>query len=379
MRYRILTSLICGCLSAPSVWAADIDLRGFASFVGGSTFSSNDELYDYDDTLNFRNDSLIALQIDATLDEKLSATMQFMSRGEDQYNAEVEWAYFTYKFTDNLQLSAGRIRIPFYRYSDFIDVRYAYNWVEVPSTVYGLDLPGFDGMSLVYDSSFSSWDSTLQVMFGQIDGNDEGITIENLTGFNWTLNRDWLTLRAGYMVSKVSIEIAEFAPLLDAVNAFGLPEVASNIMIDGDDGTFLGLALGIDYNNILFDAEYIEYEISDSLLPKTNAYYAMGGYRFGAFTPYVMYSESESEPNTDAAGAVPPPFSSFPIPDAGGVTLPQIINSAAMASADEVELTEAGLRYDFNPSAAFKIAATHSENLAGYKADVVRFSIDLVF
>lgn len=372
------------CATTQMVNAADIQFRGFASFIGGTTTSSDESLYGYDDTLNFRHDSLMALQMDAKLDEKLKATMQIIARGEDSYDPVVEWAYMTYSVTDDLQVSAGRIRIPFYRYSDFIDVGYAYNWLSVPQTVYGFDFPGYDGLSAVYSKQFGSWDSTFQLIYGQFEGQTGNLdaTMENLTGFNWTMTRDWLTLRAGYMRSKASIVIPQLNQLAAGVEALGgavmqdFSGLADSIRAEGDVGDFYGLALGIDRNNILFDAEYIQYAVEDSMLAETDAYYLSLGYRIGKWVPLVTYSKSNSEPPEELLDRIPQGAENLPFGDA---TLGQTIAGAVALTEEETTLTDIALRYDFHHSAAFKIALTQSEDMAGEKNKLLRFGVDLVF
>lgn len=364
--------------------AADIKFRGFASIVGGSTLDSDETLYGYEDTVNFRNDSLMALQMDAALDSQLSATMQIMSRGTDSYEPVVEWAYLTYKLNDEFQVSAGRIRIPFYRYSDFMDVRYTYNWLSAPQTVYGFDFAGYDGLSGVYATQFGNWDSSLQLIFGQFEGETSGFDarLEDLKGFSWTLTRDWLTLRAGYVSSKGTIAIDEIEQLAAGVEAVGtgfgqdLSGLASAIRLDGDEGNYYGLAVGIDYNNILFDAEYIEYALEDSLAAKTSAYFVAAGYRFGQWIPMVTYSRSESDPEDHVLEALPASAADLPF---GMATLGQTIAAAVAGTETETELLDFVLRYDFHHSAAFKIAWTQAEEMNGDKNQLLRFGIDLVF
>lgn len=364
--------------------AADIQFRGFGSFVGGSTLSSDETLYGYEDTLNFRNDSLMALQMDAKLDAKLKATMQIIGRGENGYEPVVEWAYMTYDFSDNFQVSAGRIRIPFYRYSDFIDVGYAYNWLGVPQTVYGFDFPGYDGLSGVYSSQFGSWDSSFQVIFGQFEGQtgDLDATMEDLKGFSWTLTRDWLTLRAGYVSSKATIDIPNIEQLISAIEPIAagtdvdFAALSSALQVDRDPGDFFGLAVGIDRNNILIDAEYIEYALDDSLIAETSAYYLAAGYRFGKWIPLLTYSRSKSDPPEDVVNTLPAAAPGEPM---GVSILRQYIAGAVAATETEIKLMDVALRYDFHHSAAFKLAWTQEENMSGDKNQLLRFGVDLVF
>jgi hypothetical protein len=371
-------------LTAQTTSAADIQFRGFASFVGGSTLSSDDTLYGYDDTLNFRHESLMALQVDAKLDQKLKATMQVIGRGQNSYDPVIEWAYLTYDISEHLQVSAGRIRIPFYRYSDFIDVGYAYNWLSVPQTVYGFEFSGYDGLSFVYNNQFGSWDSTLQVIYGQFEGETLGYdaNLENLAGLNWTATRDWLTLRAGYIRSKVTILLPEVETLADTIGSVGgtysqdLLRLADNLRVEGDESDFFSFALGVDRNNFLFDVEYIQYSVDDSLLAETDAYYVAAGYRFGKWIPLLTYSKSKSDPPNDVLNGVPADAANISL---GGPTVGQIVAGAAAATEDETTLIDVALRYDFHHSAAFKIAFTEAEGMDGEKNRLLRFGVDLVF
>lgn len=387
MKKQIWRCTVCSLLlgvAAQTSNAADIQFRGFASFVGGSTLSSDETLYGYDDTLNFRRDSLMALQMDAKLDANLKATMQIIGRGEDGYEPVVEWAYMTYDLSDNFQVSAGRIRIPFYRYSDFIDVGYAYNWLGVPQTVYGFDFPGYDGLSGVYSSQFGSWDSSFQLIYGQFEGQtgDLDANMEDLKGFSWTMTRDWLTLRAGYVSSKATIGIPDIEGLISAIQPLvagaGLDAatVSSALQVDRDPGDFFGLAVGIDRNNILFDAEYIEYALDDSLIAETSAYYLAAGYRFGKWIPLLTYSRSKSDPPEDVVNVLPAAATGEP---ASLTILRQTLAGAVAATETETKLIDVALRYDFHHSAAFKIAWTQEENMSGDKNQLLRFGVDLVF
>lgn len=387
MKKQIWACTACSLLlgfAAQTTNAAEIQFRGFASFVGGSTLSSDDTLYGYDDTLNFRHDSLMALQMDAKLDEKLKATMQIIGRGANSYDPVIEWAYLTYDLSEHLQVSAGRIRIPFYRYSDFIDVGYAYNWLGVPQTVYGFEFPGYDGLSFVYNNQFGSWDSSLQLVYGQFEGETLGYeaNLENLTGFNWTVTRDWLTLRAGYMRSKATIlitpleELAGGVEYVGGLNSIDLSALANDIRLENDDGDFLGLALGIDRNNFLFDVEYIQYTVGDSLLADTDAYYVSTGYRFGKWIPLLTYSKSKSDAPREVFNSIPEAAADILM---NGAPLPAVLAAAVSGTEDEKTLLDLTLRYDFHHSAAFKIALTEEENKAGDKNRLLRFGVDLVF
>ena len=99
---------------------ADLTINGFASIKAGMTMGSDEQLYGYTDDIDFKNESLFAVQVMSDLGDKLSITAQLMGRGREDFNAEFEWAFLSYQLTDNMQINAGRLRTPFYKYSDFM-------------------------------------------------------------------------------------------------------------------------------------------------------------------------------------------------------------------------------------------------------------------
>ena len=150
---------------------AEITFNGFASIVGGVTTSSDETLYGYDDSFDFAQGSLFALQATSDLDNVLGVTAQIVSRGSEDWDPTFEWAYISYEATDELRLLAGRQRAPFYMFSDFLDVSYAYSWITPPTGVYDLIFDTFDGLGAIYNTNFGDFDSTFQFLYGR--NNDE--------------------------------------------------------------------------------------------------------------------------------------------------------------------------------------------------------------
>lgn len=160
----------------PTLFAANLRWSGFGSIVMGkatnqeplpggaaSTFqpdagvtgSSNSR---YKDSWSMKPDTLLGVQLDVDMDEKLSATAQIISKGATDFNAEFEWLYVSYQLTPKLTLNFGRQRVPFYNYSDFQDVGYAYHWVRPPLELYAEELFSYEGVSALYIDSIGDWD-----------------------------------------------------------------------------------------------------------------------------------------------------------------------------------------------------------------------------
>ena len=69
--------------------AAEVNINGFASIKAGKA-GSGDSLYGYTDEIDFKNESLFALQVQSDLGDKLSVTAQIMARGRNDFDAEFE-------------------------------------------------------------------------------------------------------------------------------------------------------------------------------------------------------------------------------------------------------------------------------------------------
>ncbi|KAA1160083.1 porin [Pseudoalteromonas fuliginea] len=367
---------ICAVL-ASSYASAEVRINGFASIIGGKSLDSDSTLYGYDDDITFKNESVFALQLSADLHEKLTATAQIVARGENDFNAEFEWAYITYEFSDKLQLSAGKMRAPFYKYSDFLDVGYAYRWVRPPKSVYGIPFSTYEGLSLVYSSQLGDWDSTLQGFYGAFEGDIDVFGTElpaelnNFGGVNWNLSYDWFSARVAYIVVDTSISSNDsgLIQLVGALSDNGLTDTANDLITDEDKTTFVGAGFSIDYENFLFDAEYTQFEVEDSILAKQSQYYASVGYRIDSVIVHFTYENNDDKHDSSRFDTI----ESIP-------SLNAAVNGALESIKAQSNVYTIGARYDFHPSAAFKIDFSRFEDdITDTETDVVAIGVDLVF
>ena len=367
---------VCAVL-ASSYASAEVRINGFASIVGGKSLDSDSTLYGYDDDISFKNESKFALQLSADLHEKLTATAQIIARGEDDFDATFEWAYVTYEYSDELQFSAGKMRVPFYKYSDFLDVGYAYRWVRPPKSVYGIPFSTYEGVSVVYSSQLGDWDSTLQGFYGAFDGDIDVFGTElpaelnNLGGINWSLSYDWFSARAAYIVADTSIssEDSGLIGLVSVLSDSGLTNTANDLITEEDKTSFVGVGFSIDYENFLFDAEYTQFEVEDSILPEQSQYYASVGYRIDSVIVHFTYEDNDDKHDSSRFNTI----ESIP-------TLNSAVNGALEGLRAQSNVYTIGARYDFHPSAAFKIDFSRFEDdITDTDTDVVAVGVDLVF
>lgn len=370
-----LTLAMAAFLAAPA--HADLTINGFASIKAGMTLDSDTTLYGYDDDLDFRNESLFAVQLSSDLGDKLSVTAQLMGRGAEDFDVGFEWAFLTYELTDNVRINAGRLRAPFYKYSDYMDVGYAYDWSRVPEAVYNLDVNNIEGVSLYHTATLGSFDSTLQLIAGSFDGDavPSGLTvqakIDQILGATWELSRDGISARLAYLTGDTSFSNPGIDELTAILTGSGLGAVARAIDVNEESGTFLGLALTLDKNDWVAVAEITRTEVDDSLIAEQNGYYVSIGHRFDSLTPYISYEKRDNDAKRDIIALLP---QGVPAELALGVT------QAVEFFEVKRDAWNLGLRYDFHPSAAFKAQLTRvNYDITDDDTSLITLGVDLVF
>lgn len=361
---------------------AEIDINGFATVAGGATTSKNDTIYGYDSDVNFEPDSLLGLQISSDLTEGLSATAQLISKGADDWEVDAEWAYISYEFTDYFKMLAGKQRAPFYSYSDYIDVGYAYHWIRPPEGVYNLPFDSVTGLGMLYTQPLGPVDSTIQFLYGRnnedisISGTSGNTDTKDLASLSWAVTYNWLTLRAGYSVGELNLDLdsAQFDALVAGWTAAGFTNQADHLEASEDDATFAQAGFTIDINNILVVGEWTELDTGDNFLAKQESAYISFGYKFGSVMPHITYGEDEDTADSSAFMSVPsgldPALDVLKLSSIGFVE----------SQKEESEYVTVGVRWDFHDSAALKLEYTDFKDQLGTSdASLVRAAITTVF
>ena len=377
MKKALLSCVLCTLLPATSTYA-DVTFNGFANIVAGKA-SSNDQLWGFDDEFDFKQDSLFALQTTADLGEGLSATAQIISRGNNDWDTEFEWAYLGYQIDEQTRVLVGRQRAPIYMVSDYLDVSYAYPWITPPNGVYDFEITRFDGISAIHSFTLGEFDTSIQAIYGsnsddlEINGVDINDTeIENITGVALTFNRDWLTLRGGYFTADLSFSFPLLAPLRDAWLNAGFEQVAADLTLDDDEGKFVEFGVQIDYNNWLFIAEYVDNTYEGTPLGDEESMFATLGYRFDDVLVHFTYGKDEETPATITNN----------VPAGVSPQLDQLIarTDGGLAQIEDSSYYTLGARWDFHDSAALKVEFTQFDNdLINEDTSLVRTALVTVF
>lgn len=392
-------------LAATPALATDIRIDGFASIVAGQTLDKDEGPMlnrGYTHRATFNEDSIYGIQFRADLQDGLSATAQFTGKGTEDFEAKINWAYLTYEITDTLSIKAGRQRSPFFLFSDFLDVGYAYHWISPPTEVYDLGVDTIDALNLEHYTELGDWTSRFNMVLGARDFySDTGgdVKSENSWTLTWSMNRDWLTLRAIYSESRTTTGILDdlASGINQLVGSTLTNEQIDYLDINNDQAVFAGVGASVDFGSWFAASEYTIIEVDDS--PRSNdrnSWYVTGGYRINKFTVSLTYATIEDPNNQDTLDlldTVVEPTLTFLTGGSRGELAAagagQILAAlpAAYRAGVESESYNLTVRYDFHPSAAFKVDYTQESadydqgfgTITTMEPSLIRMGVDLVF
>ena len=307
----------------------------FSGFINAGVSHDADETgYSAQDgDTDFELNSLVGLQGRFELGESTSVTVQGVARGVDEWEPEIEWAMLSHGFGNGLTVRAGRLRVPLFMYSDYLEVGYAQPWARPPQEVYGMvPISSFNGIDAIHEHSLAGGTMTTQVFAGATEDEyrfasdiEVDYELENLFGGSLAWTDDRLTLRLNAARADVGMQERDFRPPLDV----------------DDSGWFAGVGARWETSDWFVVGELTRIQVDSPQYPDTDAGYVSAGYRVGPTVPYVTLAAVESTDDETRAGT---PMQVFDM-ERRAMTL--------------------GVRWDAMPRVAIKAEVTYADGLSG--------------
>ena len=389
MKLNKFTLALLSAASFASASHAEIDINGFGNVVGGIT-SSDDQVLGFNDTIDFSNDSLFALQVSSDISDKLSATAQIISRGEDDFDASFEWAYITYNVSPSVTFNAGRFRLPLFAYSSSLDVGYTYHWITAPSVVYDVPFNNLDGVKLGKTGYVSGWDYSLDVAFGTFKGETLGADNngDNTALVSGQISNESLTLRAVYGRATTTVDLTKSSDDVglalglgfEGIEAAGFADLADSLRIEDDTGEFVGVSVMYDNYDFFVGGEYTEVSVDNNFSNDDEAFYITAGARFGKWTPSLTYEKFESSGDIKYADDIAQ-LSNSGLPAETIASLSSVAIGSQLAQESDYDIITAALRYDLDAGIAVKFDVQRlSDNVDDTQdGTLARMALNFVF
>ncbi len=360
-------------LALMGLWALEVqatqpdmlDLSGFAT-LGMVVTDRNDSRFSRvgfdhpgDQNPDFGPDSVLGLQANWRFSSQAAAVLQVLSRESPRgsYTPRPTLAFFSYQLDPALTVRLGRMRGPFFMFSDTIDINYAQPWIRSPIEVYGLNpYVDLDGVDLLYRARSRHIDIEVHPYFGtsRIDVFEDGESrLKRIIGVNLALSSGDLSVHAGYSTAEQKLQWRD--PLHDWLqDALRRTEGGVPIaeQMSGGEGRARFASAGFQWDNgrWLLIGEYARREVSRHA-NNAHGWYLTAGRRFGAVVPYLTFARQiQDEPIVDNA----------PAAELGAAI--DAFNASRNLAQRSVT---AGVRWDFSDNAALKAELMRADTADG--------------
>ena len=343
------------------------------------------------DDPDFQSDSILGLQLSGPLGERSDLTAQVIVREDQSGNIEprLAWAFARFAPLANIEVRIGRLRSPFFMYSDSIEINYANPWIRPPIEVYGLNpFSDLDGADLMWRARVKGYDLEVRPFVGRSILNLSGrkARLDRVFGLNLAVHHDELSVHFGHGESPFGLPWGD--PIFLAVDA-GLrasPFAAVADDLSGDSGYARFDSIGVQWDGgkYLLSAEYARRAVN-RYITSAHGWQITAGRRFGSLTTYLLFARQGLDaPVTDADLSAIPPLQA-------GLDLFLQSRNTAQRSAT------IGARWDFHRNAALKAELSRAKidnaswgsffpvddsgviELGGRRINVFALSIDVSF
>lgn len=362
-----------------------VDFSGFGTL--GATYNSS-RMADYRGSIVQPNgagsskawatgvDTKAGVQLAARMDDGWSGVLQVVAdhRHDNSYKPQLEWANLKYQFTPNWYVRAGRVVAPVFMVSDYRSVGYAQTAVRPSYDVYELNpLTHLDGGDIGARYAVAGGTLNAQLTVGrakefsaittpELKAPGNYAYISGPTGLvNLSYEHGASTYRAGYGRYKLGVtsNIGILNMYDNALRNYQRvdPGYDSNLKMQRDVAKLWSLGYAYDDGRWLLQSEFARSSARNILIPDQSAWYLLGAYRLGKFTPYASYSRIEARPRPlnrpDASRCGSDAMCSL-----GAAAIIPTIDTRLSVMREQNTLA-AGMRYDFQRNLAFKLQLEH--------------------
>lgn len=378
MQFRGLILGLFGFWTSGAVIADKVEISGFGTV---SAVVSNSDIYGFRQDVSYgkgvyRGDidllstSLVGLQADVPVSERLSITGQAIvrDRSKNTIDDAISQLFFKYSFNPGLNARIGRLPLDLFALTEFRDIGYAYPWSVAPMEVYGL-VPNrsLDGIDVSYTSRFSSSTLTTNVYGGRsstfafTQGNQADIELQNIVGLSLDLSTlDWyVKLRHTQGTFGDNPENTKgFLYQIDQIPTLlwpGVKDFIENFSFKGKVIEYSSASAQYNLGRWSLGGEYSWIRSDVAAVERVEGGYVSLSYRLEDLSFYSVFGFADSNSyEFDEVITVPP--AQFP----GYAEFTYGINAAMNSFSSNQESFSIGLRYELYDNAALKLQWTQT-------------------
>jgi hypothetical protein len=314
MKRLILASALLaayGCACAADNDNGNLTISGFGTLgvaksdTDAAQFARYNQAEGVGDRPRIGLDTNLGLQASYVLDDRLSATVQVLSRKNTSpsFTTDLSWAFLKYKVSDELSVRVGRVALPVFMISDYQNVGYANTMMRPPVEMYAqAPIESGDGVDFNYQHALGDTNFSAQGVLGVSRGKLFLVSTGTVAtyrapvrGLSVAAEHGPLTVRAAWLSATMSSnDIAPMNTLVSTLHSVGFGQLGDDLSVaSGKKISFAALGATLDWHNVVGQSEYGQRRARDQVyIPDTNSWYAMLGYRIGKVLPYYSHADA---------------------------------------------------------------------------------------
>ena len=406
--FGLLTLLSSQGRCAASDWLQDSSLNGFISV--GATYTDNDAFGfrpaianndPVEQEWNVTSRTNGGLQWNGQWSPQFSTTLQvaYEKHAQSRTDTELRIATLNYQIDPAWLVRVGRFSPKNYMLTDTRSVSYGQLWAYAPMEFYGpLETRYMDGIEINYSHPTESGVWKTIFGFGQnklglgYDTGSLGMSFRPSIGLVEEFSNDSWTVHGAISFVNIANQFAK--PLADSwANFYLVPGVSDVIhQLDTEDTQLWFYSVGVSYHedDWIVQGEMARLSAESDVIPDYLNGYLSVGKRFGAFTPYVLYSQIYT---LSGSSSYTTPLAIVPYLSNSQVSYLNTITSGLLNSQMNQKSIGIGCRWDVTTQLALKLQVDrkfvdeggaslwwHSESSnRGGVVDVVTLNLDYMF
>lgn len=324
---------ISGYMSAGVVYSEDAAVTG-------------DGQNEFENEFTYRPDSKAGIQFDYRLAPEWTATLQLTTAGNTDWSVDTDYAYLKWQAQDWLAIRVGRLRLPFFMYSESISVGFTYPWARPPLGFYITSIANAEGADALITFETGDFVHLIQPYFGTGDGilpNGLRTRARDGMGIVYEISRGNLTARLQALQIDSTLENTGKAISILTADQVGL-------LVDGwgtERVHYYTGGLRYDNGDLLVLTEFSRTDGEARPSRDIEAGYLTLGYTIGSFQPYATFMKTQVVHESDLANT------------AVNVGLPFDITTNLVSPAYEGKSMGVGLRYNITSNVSLKTQLDH--------------------
>lgn len=298
-------------------------IHGFGT-IGGS-YNTNEHFIYRDsifsevgskDDFSFATHSKLGLQLDTQINDSLKTTFQGTAyqKKDDKIETDLDWAYLKYSPIDYINFKLGRMRVPFFIFSDSSNINYTNIWSHTPkeAIIAAIPFSSYNGFETEFLFNLQEHNMSLQAYTGKgkdimkSSFTDIEVELEEAYGISLTDYYGDLKLRTSYIQINNRFGIEKLEQLYETALMMGVNEI-TNYSFEKFDVDLFTLGFTYQINNIFLASEYTLLDLNNDFLNNLSGWYITSGYQLNKLMPYITYGNSKQK-ISNSTTTLPAPF-----------------------------------------------------------------------